>query len=220
MSAEAQKQAAAEVAVAKVESGTVIGVGSGSTVNLFIDALAASDTRIEAAVAASEASAERLRGHGIDVVDANRVTELAVYIDGADEINRHLQMIKGGGGALTREKIVAALSKRFICIVDESKRVTALGDFPLPVEVIPMARSYVARELVKLGGRPELREGFTTDNGNIILDVRSLDLSKPLHREQELNNLAGVVTNGLFALRPADELLVGTDTGVQRFTAA
>ncbi|MEX0383638.1 ribose-5-phosphate isomerase RpiA [Spiribacter pallidus] len=220
MSAEAQKQAAAEAAVAKVESGTVIGVGSGSTVNLFIDALAAGDTRIEAAVAASEASAERLRGHGIDVVDANRVTELAVYIDGADEINRHLQMIKGGGGALTREKIVAALSKRFICIVDESKRVTALRDFPLPVEVIPMARSYVARELVKLGGRPELREGFTTDNGNIILDVRSLDLSKPLHREQELNNLAGVVTNGLFALRPADELLVGTDTGVQRFTAA
>ncbi|MFM9816821.1 UNVERIFIED_CONTAM: ribose-5-phosphate isomerase RpiA [Spiribacter pallidus] len=219
MSAEAQKQAAAEAAVAKVESGTVIGVGSGSTVNLFIDALAASDTRIEAAVAASEASAERLRGHGIDVVDANRVTELAVYIDGADEINRHLQMIKGGGGALTREKIVAALSKRFICIVDESKRVTALGDFPLPVEVIPMARSYVARELVKLGGRPELREGFTTDNGNIILDVRAIDLAEPMHREQQLNNIAGVVTNGLFALRPADELLVGTDTGVQRFTA-
>ena len=219
MSAEAQKQAAAEAAVAKVEPGTVIGVGSGSTVNLFIDALAASDTRIEAAVAASEASAERLRGHGIDVVDANRVTELAVYIDGADEINRHLQMIKGGGGALTREKIVAALSKRFICIVDESKRVTALGDFPLPVEVIPMARSYVARELVKLGGRPELREGFTTDNGNIILDVRAIDLAEPMHREQQLNNIAGVVTNGLFALRPADELLVGTDTGVQRFTA-
>jgi len=219
MSAEAQKQAAAEAAVVKVEPGTVIGVGSGSTVNLFIDALAASDTRIEAAVAASEASAERLRGHGIDVVDANRVTELAVYIDGADEINRHLQMIKGGGGALTREKIVAALSKRFICIVDESKRVTALGDFPLPVEVIPMARSYVARELVKLGGRPELREGFTTDNGNIILDVRAIDLAEPMHREQQLNNIAGVVTNGLFALRPADELLVGTDTGVQRFTA-
>ena len=219
MSAEAQKQAAAEAAVAKVEPGTVIGVGSGSTVNLFIDALAASDTRIEAAVAASEASAERLRGHGIDVVDANRVTELAVYIDGADEVNRHLQMIKGGGGALTREKIVAALSKRFICIVDESKRVTALGDFPLPVEVIPMARSYVARELVKLGGRPELREGFTTDNGNIILDVRAIDLAEPMHREQQLNNIAGVVTNGLFALRPADELLVGTDTGVQRFTA-
>ena len=219
MSAEAQKQAAAEAAVAKVEPGTVIGVGSGSTVNLFIDALAASDTRIEAAVAASEGSAERLRGHGIDVVDANRVTELAVYIDGADEINRHLQMIKGGGGALTREKIVAALSKRFICIVDESKRVTALGDFPLPVEVIPMARSYVARELVKLGGRPELREGFNTDNGNIILDVRAIDLAEPMHREQQLNNIAGVVTNGLFALRPADELLVGTDTGVQRFTA-
>jgi ribose 5-phosphate isomerase A len=220
MSAGAQKQAAAEAAVDKVEPGTVIGVGSGSTVNAFIDALAASETRIEAAVAASEASADRLRDHGIDVVDANRVTELAVYIDGADEINRHLQMIKGGGGALTREKIVAALSKRFICIVDESKRVTALGDFPLPVEVIPMARSYVARQLVKLGGRPELREGFTTDNGNIILDVRSLDLSQPLHREQALNNIAGVVTNGLFALRPADELLVGTETGVQRFTAA
>ena len=219
MSAETQKRLAAEAAVEKIEPGTIIGVGSGSTVNDFIDALAAAGIAVEAAVAASEASAERLRGHGIDVVDANRVTELAVYIDGADEINRHLQMIKGGGGALTREKIVAALSKRFICIVDESKRVTALGDFPLPVEVIPMARSYVARELVKLGGRPELREGFTTDNGNIILDVRAIDLAEPMHREQQLNNIAGVVTNGLFALRPADELLVGTDTGVQRFTA-
>ena len=220
MSADAQKRLAAEAAVEKVEAGTVIGVGSGSTVNHFIDALAASDIEIEAAVAASEASAERLRGHGIEVRDANSVSELAIYVDGADEINRHLQMIKGGGGALTREKIVAAIADRFICIVDASKQVTALGDFPLPVEVIPMARSHVARQLVRLGGRPELREGFTTDNGNVILDVRALDLSEPIHREQQLNNIAGVVTNGLFALRPADELLVGTDTGVQRSTAA
>ncbi|MEX0450021.1 ribose-5-phosphate isomerase RpiA [Spiribacter sp. 221] len=220
MSADAQKRLAAEAAVEKVEAGTIIGVGSGSTVDHFIDALAASDIEIEAAVAASEASAERLRGHGIEVRDANSVSELAIYVDGADEINRHLQMIKGGGGALTREKIVAAIADRFICIVDASKQVTALGDFPLPVEVIPMARSHVARQLVRLGGRPELREGFTTDNGNLILDVRALDLSEPIHRERQLNNIAGVVTNGLFALRPADELLVGTDTGVQRFTAA
>ena len=220
MSAEAQKRAAAEAAVEKVEAGTIIGVGSGSTVNHFIDALAASEIEIEAAVAASEASAERLRGHGIEVRDANSVSALAIYVDGADEINRHLQMIKGGGGALTREKIVAAIADRFICIVDESKQVTALGDFPLPVEVIPMARSYVGRQLVKLGGRPELREGYTTDNGNVILDVRALDLSEPIHREQQLNNIAGAVTNGLFALRPADELLVGTDSGVQRLTAA
>ncbi|AGM41712.1 ribose-5-phosphate isomerase A [Spiribacter salinus M19-40] len=220
MSAEAQKRAAAEAAVATIQSGSIIGVGSGSTVNHFIDALAASDTQIEAAVAASEASAERLRGHGIEVRDANQVTELAVMIDGADEINRHLQMIKGGGGALTREKIIAALSHQFICIADASKQVTALGDFPLPVEVIPMARSYVGRQMLKLGGHPELREGFTTDNGNVILDVRRLDLSEPLHREQQLNNIAGIVTNGLFALRPADELLVGTDDGVERVTAA
>ena len=220
MSAEAQKRIAAEAAVEKIEPGTIIGVGSGSTVNHFIDALAASDIEIEAAVAASEASAERLRGHGIEVRNANSVPGLSIYVDGADEINRHLQMIKGGGGALTREKIVAAIADRFICIVDAGKQVTALGDFPLPVEVIPMAQSYVARQLVKLGGRPELREGFTTDNGNIILDVRALDVSEPIHREQQLNNIAGVVTNGLFALRPADELLVGTDTGVQRFTAA
>ncbi len=220
MSAEAQKKVAAEAAVEQVQAGSVIGVGSGSTVNHFIDALAAADIEVEAAVAASEASAERLRGHGIEVRDANSVTELAVYVDGADEINRHLQMIKGGGGALTREKIIAALSKQFVCIVDASKQVTALGDFPLPVEVIPMARSYVGRQLVKLGGRPELREGFTTDNGNIILDVHGMDLSEPIAMERSLNNIAGVVTNGLFALRPADELLVGTETGVQRFTAA
>ena len=220
MSVEAQKRAAAAAAVEAIEPGSVIGVGSGSTVDQFIDALAASETRIEAAVAASEASAQRLRDHGIEVRDANSVSELAIYIDGADEVSRHLQMIKGGGGALTREKIIAAIARRFLCIVDESKWVRALGDFPLPVEVIPMARSHVGRQLLKLGGRPELREHFTTDNGNVILDVKSLDCSEPIALERQLNNIAGVVTNGLFADRPADELLVGTDTGVQRFTAA
>ncbi len=220
MSADAQKRAAAEAAVETVAAGSIIGVGSGSTVNYFIDALAASETRVEAAVAASQASADRLQSHGIDVRDANSVDALEIYVDGADEINRHLQMIKGGGGALTREKIVAALAKRFVCIVDASKQVTAIGDFPLPIEVIPMARSYVGRQIVKLGGRPELREGFTTDNGNIILDVRAMDLSEPIAMEQRLNNIAGVVCNGLFALRPADQLLVGTDTGVERFASA
>ena len=220
MSADAQKRAAAEAAVETIAAGSIIGVGSGSTVNYFIDALAASETRVEAAVAASQASADRLQSHGIDVRDANSVDALEIYVDGADEINRHLQMIKGGGGALTREKIVAALAKRFVCIVDASKQVTAIGDFPLPIEVIPMARSYVGRQIVKLGGRPELREGFTTDNGNIILDVRAMDLSEPIAMEQRLNNIAGVVCNGLFALRPADQLLVGTDTGVERFASA
>jgi ribose 5-phosphate isomerase A len=220
MSVDTQKRAAAEAAVERIEPGSVIGVGSGSTVDQFIDALAASDTRIEAAVAASEASAERLRNHGIEVRDANSVSELSIYVDGADEISRHLQMIKGGGGALTREKVIAAIARRFVCIVDESKWVRALGDFPLPVEVVPMARSYVGRQLLKHGGRPTLREGFTTDNGNVILDVQGLDCAEPIALERALNNIAGVVTNGLFAARPADELLVGTDTGVQRFTAA
>ncbi|MEX0371831.1 ribose-5-phosphate isomerase RpiA [Spiribacter roseus] len=220
MSVDTQKRAAAEAAVERIEPGSVIGVGSGSTVDQFIDALAASDTRIEAAVAASEASAERLRNHGIEVRDANSVSELSIYVDGADEISRHLQMIKGGGGALTREKVIAAIARRFVCIVDESKWVRALGDFPLPVEVVPMARSYVGRQLLKHGGRPTLREGFTTDNGNVILDVQGLDCAEPIALERALNNVAGVVTNGLFAARPADELLVGTDTGVQRFTAA
>jgi len=219
MSVETQKRTVAEAAVARIEAGSVIGVGSGSTVDRFIDALAASDTRIEAAVAASEASAERLRGHGIEVRDANSVGELSVYVDGADEVTRHLQMIKGGGGALTREKIIAAIARHFICIVDESKWVTALGDFPLPVEVIPMARSHVGRQLLKRGGQPALREGFTTDNGNLIVDVHRLEINQPIALERDLNNIAGVVTNGLFALRPADELLMGTDTGVQRFTA-
>lgn len=220
MSVDTQKHAVAEAAVARIESGSVIGIGSGSTVDQFIDALAASDTRIEAAVAASEASAERLRRHGIEVRDANSVGELSVYVDGADEVTRHLQMIKGGGGALTREKIIAAIARRFICIVDESKWVTALGDFPLPIEVIPMARSHVGRQLLRFGGQPALREGFTTDNGNLILDVHRLEINQPIALERDLNNIAGVVTNGLFAQRPADELLVGTDTGVQRFTAA
>ena len=218
--AAAQKRAVAEAALATIPAGAVIGVGSGSTVNQFIDALGASETRIDSAVAASQASAERLQSHGIEVRDANSVDELEIYVDGADEINRHLQMIKGGGGALTREKIIAALAKQFVCIVDASKQVTALGDFPLPIEVIPMARSYVGRQILKLGGRPELREGFTTDNGNIILDVRALDLSEPIAMEKRLNNIAGVVSNGLFALRPADQLLVATDTGVERFASA
>lgn len=218
--AAAQKRAVAEAALATIPAGAVIGVGSGSTVNQFIDALGASETRIDSAVAASQASAERLQSHGIEVRDANSVDELEIYVDGADEINRHLQMIKGGGGALTREKIIAALAKQFVCIVDASKQVTALGDFPLPIEVIPMARSYVGRQILKLGGRPELREGFTTDNGNIILDIRALDLSEPIAMEKRLNNIAGVVSNGLFALRPADQLLVATDTGVERFASA
>ncbi|MDR9407127.1 MAG: ribose-5-phosphate isomerase RpiA [Spiribacter sp.] len=218
--AAAQKRAVAEAALATIPAGAVIGVGSGSTVNQFIDALGASETRIDSAVAASQASAERLQSHGIEVRDANSVDELEIYVDGADEINRHLQMIKGGGGALTREKIIAALAKQFVCIVDASKQVTALGDFPLPIEVIPMARSYVGRQILKLGGRPELREGFTTDNGNIILDVRALDLSEPIAMEKRLNNIAGVVSNGLFALRPADQLLVATNTGVERFVSA
>ena len=214
------KHAAAEAAAALVEADSIIGVGSGSTVNFFIDALAALPDRCRAAVAASEASAERLRSHGILVEDANAADGLALYVDGADEINRHLQMIKGGGGALTREKIIAAMSRQFVCIADASKQVTALGDFPLPVEVIPMARSYVAREIVKLGGLPELRREFTTDNGNVILDVRELDLGEPIAMERRLNDIAGVVTNGLFALRPADVLLVGSDSGVERVQPA
>ncbi|MDR9433664.1 MAG: ribose-5-phosphate isomerase RpiA [Spiribacter sp.] len=220
MSVDAQKRAAAEAAIAYIQPNSVIGVGSGSTVDHFIDALAAAKINIDSAVAASEASAKRLRGHGIEVRDANSVSDLAVYVDGADEINRHLQMIKGGGGALTREKIVAALASTFVCIVDASKQVTALGDFPLPIEVIPMARSYVGRQIVKLGGRPELREGFSTDNGNVILDVRGMDLSEPIAMEQRLNDIAGVLTNGLFARRAANHCLVGTDAGVDHITPA
>jgi ribose 5-phosphate isomerase A len=209
-----QKQAVARAALEHVVDDAWIGVGSGSTVDYFIDALAAIKWRIKGGVASSVKTAERLKSHGIDVEELNNVGELAVYIDGADEVTAHGAMIKGGGGALTREKIVAAASQRFICIVDASKRVDVLGAFPLPVEVIPMARSYVARELVKLGGRPALRTGFTTDNGNVIVDVAGLSIVDPVGLETTLNQLAGVVTVGLFARHGADVILTGSATGV------
>ena len=213
------KQQVARAAIDYVVPGTVIGVGTGSTANYFIDELAKIKGRIEGTVASSVASAERLKGHGIPVFDLNEVDVLSVYIDGADESNRHLQLIKGGGGALTREKIVAAASDKFVCIADETKLVDVLGKFPLPIEVIPMARSLVARELVKRGGRPVLREGFTTDNGNIILDIHDLEIMEPARLEDELNNIPGIVTVGIFALRPADILLLGTREGVKTLTA-
>lgn len=217
------KQAVADAALAHIEphvdDDTVLGIGTGSTANLFIDALAAIKGRIGATVASSEASAERLRSHGIPVYDLNSVDQVDFYIDGADESNHALQLIKGGGGALTREKIVAAVAKEFICIADESKLVHTLGNFPLPVEVIPMARGHVARELVKLGGDPVYREGFITDNGNIILDVHNFPIAQPLGTEEKINGITGVVTNGLFALRPADVLLLGTASGVQTLRA-
>ena len=206
------KRQAAAAALAHVEGG-IIGVGTGSTVNHFIDALATIKGRIEGAVSSSEASTERMKGHGIPVYDLNAVGDLSLYVDGADESNARLQLIKGGGGALTREKIVAAASRRFVCIADETKLVDVLGRFPLPVEVIPMARSYVARELVKLGGTPVWREGFVTDNGNLILDVQGLEILEPDNLEQQINNIAGVVTVGIFALRPADVLILGTPDG-------
>ena len=209
------KKAAAKAALEYVEAGSVIGIGTGSTANHFIDLLAGIKGKIEATVASSVASAERLKKHGIPVFDLNAVGDLGLYVDGADESNRHLHLIKGGGGALTREKIVAAASKKFVCIADESKLVDVLGRFPLPVEVIPMARSYVARQLVKLGGNPVLRDGFTTDNGNVILDVHNLQIMNPVELEGKLNNIVGVVTNGLFALRPADVLILGTPNGAR-----
>ena len=184
--------------------------------NFFIDALATRKDDIRGAVASSEASAERLRHHGIEVFDLNEVDDIPVYVDGADEVTRHREMLKGGGGALTREKIVAAVAKQFICVVDESKLVPRLGAFPLPVEVIPMARSYVARRLTALGGRPEYRTGFVTDNGNVILDVKGLDIMRPIQLEEQINNIVGVVTNGLFANRPADVVLCATPKGVTR----
>ena len=211
------KQAVANAAIDYVRGG-IIGVGTGSTANYFIDALASIKSRIDAAVASSEATAKRLKSHGIPVVDLNSAGELAIYVDGADEITEHFAMIKGGGGALTREKIVAACSKQFICIADASKLVGVLGKFPLPVEVIPMAQSYVAREIVKLGGQPRLREGFTTDNGNVILDVYHLSIVDPVSLETTLNQIVGVVTNGLFARRGADVLLLGTTHGVKTTT--
>lgn len=213
-----QKQRVAAAALEYVRAYTVLGVGTGSTVNCFIDALATSGKEIEAAVSSSEASTERLRSHGFEVRDLNLAGTLDMYIDGADEFDAHRRLIKGGGGALTREKIVAGASRRFVCIVDESKRVGVLGKFPLPIEVIPMARSFIARQLVAMGGQPELREGFVTDNGNVILDVHNMDLVDPVGVEKKLNNLPGVVTCGLFAIRPADVVLMATESSVKDFT--
>lgn len=214
MSAEARKRAAAEAAMEWVKDGMVVGVGTGSTVNHFIDCLASMRQRITGAVSSSQASSARLKDAGIEVMDLNSVGELELYVDGADEATRHLQLIKGGGAALTREKIVAAASQRFVCIVDDSKVVDVLGRFPLPVEVVPMARSYVARQLVRLGGQPVYREGVVTDNGNVILDVHNLDITDPAALEGEINQVTGVVTNGLFARRPADVLVVAGAGGV------
>ncbi|GAB3376726.1 ribose-5-phosphate isomerase RpiA [Spongiibacter taiwanensis] len=223
MNQDAMKKAVAEAAVeavkANVLDGDIIGIGTGSTANFFIDLLAEFKDDIRGTVASSEASADRLRSHGIEVLDLNSTGSIAVYVDGADESNHRLELIKGGGAALTREKIVAAAAQKFICIADESKLVDQLGAFPLPIEVIPMARSYVAREIVKLGGNPVYREGVVTDNGNIILDVYDFMIATPMKTEEQINNITGVVCNGLFALRPADLLLLGTPDGVKSLTA-
>ncbi len=215
MTHDEMKKAAALAAIEHVQSGWVVGIGTGSTANHFIDALARIKGKIDGAVASSNASAERLKKHGIAVLDLNAAGDLPLYVDGADEATRHRHLIKGGGGALTREKIVAAASKKFICIADESKLVDTLGKFPLPVEVIPMARSLVARKIVELGGDPVWRQGFTTDNGNIILDVHNLNILNPVELEGQIDHLTGVVTNGLFARRPADLLLFGGSQGVR-----
>lgn len=213
------KQMVAEAAIEYIEWDWIIGVGTGSTANCFIDELAKIKNKIEGAVASSEESAARLKGHGIRVINLDQVSELPIYVDGADEATKHLHLIKGGGAALTREKIVAAASKLFVCIADESKLVPMLGAFALPVEVIPMAKSYVARQMVKLGGNPVYREGVITDNGNFIIDVHDLKILDPVKLELEINQIAGVVTNGLFAARPADVLLLGSDKGVSKYTA-
>lgn len=212
------KKQAALAAIEFVEDGAVVGVGTGSTVNHFIDALADRRNRIEGAVSSSEASTARLRKIGISVLDLNAAGPIPVYVDGADEATRHLDLIKGGGGALTREKVIAQAARKFVCIADESKLVPVLGAFPLPIEVIPMARSLVARALVVLGGQPVLREGFVTDNGNVILDVHNLEIVEPAKLEQELNQIPGVVTVGLFARRGADVLLVAGPDGVKKLT--
>jgi ribose 5-phosphate isomerase A len=213
MTQDEMKKAAAAAAIEYVESGMVVGVGTGSTANHFIDLLAEIKHKIDATVASSIASADRLNAHGITVLDLNEAGQLSLYVDGADESNKSLHLIKGGGGALTREKIVAAASEKFVCIADETKLVDTLGHFPLPVEVIPMAQHYIAREIVKMGGTPKLREGFTTDNGNIIIDVHGMEITDAIKAEADFNKLAGVVTIGLFASRPADVLILGTPNG-------
>jgi ribose 5-phosphate isomerase A len=219
MTQDEMKRLAAQAAVKYVGAGGIIGVGTGSTVNHFIDLLAPIKHRIDGAVSSSEASTARMKALGIPVVELNSAGELDLYVDGADESNHQLQLIKGGGGALTREKIVAAASRKFVCIADGTKLVDVLGAFPLPVEVIPMARSYVARQLVHLGGNPVWREHFVTDNGNLILDVHNLQIMEPISLEQQINNIAGVVTVGLFAMRPADVLILGTEQGPTTLTA-
>lgn len=219
LSQDQQKQAAAQAALVYVEPNSIIGVGTGSTVNYFIDALGTMADQIKGAVSSSEASTARLTALGIEVFDMNSVSELSIYVDGADEINHQMAMIKGGGAALTREKIVASIAKQFICIADDSKLVNLLGQFPLPIEVIPMARSAVAREIVRLGGDPVYREGCLTDNGCQILDVYNWQIANPKALEQQLNNIVGVVTNGLFAQRGADVLLIGGPDGVRTLTA-
>lgn len=215
MNQDEKKKAVAEAAIKFVKADSIIGVGTGSTVNYFIDALASVKHLIEGAVSSSDESTKRLKAMGIEVFDLNSVDSFDIYIDGADEITQHKHMIKGGGAALTREKIVAAVAKQFICIIDDSKQVPMLGKFPLPVEVIPMARSYVARELVKLGGDPEYRQGVVTDNGNVIIDVHNLTILNPVELERQINQIVGVVTNGLFAKRCADIVLVATDSTVE-----
>lgn len=215
MTQDEQKRAVAAAAIQYIPIGSIVGVGTGSTANCFIDELAKIKHQIEGAVASSDATAQRLKEHGVEVLDLNSIMDIPVYVDGSDEITEHLHMIKGGGGALTREKIVAAVARKFICIADQSKLVEVLGNFPLPIEVIPMARSYVAREIVLLGGQPALRQGFKTDNGNVILDIHGMRIMNPVELETKLNQITGVVTNGLFALRPANVLLLGTDSGVK-----
>lgn len=214
LSQDSKKLAAAKAAIKYIEDGSIVGVGTGSTVNYFIDELAKIKFDIKGAVSSSDASTERLKSHGIEVFDLNQIANLDVYVDGADEINEHKHMIKGGGAALTREKIVAAVAKTFVCIIDDTKQVPVLGKFPLPIEVIPLARSYVARKIVAIGGDPMYRQGVVTDNGNHIIDVHNLSIVDPIALERELNQIVGVVTNGLFAERGANVVLIGDEQGV------
>lgn len=215
MNQDEMKKAAANAAMEYVKDSAVVGVGTGSTVKFFIEELAKIKGRIDGAIASSSSTEKLLKQYGIPLIDLNSINRLPIYVDGADEFNPYLSLIKGGGGALMREKIIAAVAEKFVCIVDESKKVSILGKFPLPVEVIPMARSYVARQLVKLGGEPNYRENCITDNGNVVLDVYNLDLSEPIHMEERINNIVGVVCNGLFAKRGADLVLMASPTGVK-----